>query len=234
MIAMQIDVIRDTDAVDDSVVANWVAAIQEAANNHFAPAWGVTLDLRFVLPDHPTRGCPQVWIKDRSPEPGDLGYHEDPGIPMGYVFALDDQDSGCDTCVTLSHEIWEMAVDPSCQAVRTWVDGPTTYEVGLEVADAVEDDSLAFLISGCKISAFVLPSYYVVGSPGPWSYPPSAINGPFKIADGGYLPIREVAPVAGAWTQKMAEIASPRQSKGPASWTVRRFKGRPGLLPGLR
>ena len=220
---MQIDIIRESNAVTDEQVARWVAAIQTAATAHFTSVWGITLDLAFIPPGHPTRGCAQVLIQDRSPQPGDLGYHEDLGSPTGYVFALDDRDNDCDTCVTLSHEIWEMAVDPSCQAVRTWVDGPTTYEVGLEVADAVENDDLAFDVDGCKISAFVLPSYYVVGSLGPWSYPPSAISGPFKIADGGYLPIREVAPVAGAWTQKMAEIASPRQSKGPASRTVRRF-----------
>lgn len=225
MTNMQIDIIRDTDAVTDAQVARWVAAIQTAAIAHFTSAWGIELDLQFVLPGHPTRGCAQAWIKDRSPEAGDLGYHEDLGVPMGYVFALDDRDSGCDTCVTLSHEIWELAIDPSCQAVRTWVDGAVTNEVGLEVADAVEDDSLAFLIDGCKISAFVTPAYFVVRSPGPWSYPPTAIDGPFKIAPGGYLPLRQVTPVPGPWTQVAAMEPSPRQIKGPLSRTARRFTG---------
>lgn len=220
-----IDVIRASNDLDDAAVANYVAAIQQAADNHFTPAWGIALDLRFIPPSHDTRGCAQVWIKDRSDQAGDLGYHTDDGHPMAYVFALDDQENDSDVCVTLSHEIWEMAVDPTCQAVMTWVDGDTVYEVGKEVADACEDDSLAFLIDGCKISAFVTPEYFEVGSAGPWSYPPQAVSGPFTIAAGGYLPIREVAPMAGLWTQRMAEQFCARQRKGPASRTMRRFNG---------
>jgi hypothetical protein len=106
----------------------------------------------------------------------------------------------------LDHELIEMTVDPDLDRYALDAAG---NEYPVEPADAVQRWQVMGRADapggGTKIvmlSDFVLPSYFTVGSPGPWNYggtvdnSGSALTGPFTIAPGGYS-VKNGDPVFG-------------------------------------
>lgn len=227
MTTLLFDFIRDSNLIDDAWCASVVAAIQTAADAHFTPAHGITLDCRFIVPGTATRpGAVQVWWQDHSSVANDLGFHTDDGMPIGYVFVADCKADGVDAAVTTSHETWEAAADPDITRTVTVGDQMYSYEV----ADAPEDDSFAFEVEGLNgrqhlISAFVTPAWFDPNGVAPFVYPPAVpITSPFQLAPGGYIGVRTLPD--GEWSQRFAEEVAPtaRQVKGPNSRTMRRFR----------
>jgi hypothetical protein len=221
------DYIRDTELLTDAWCESVVAAIQNAANAHFTPAYGIALDCKFIPPSAAWRqNSIQVWWQDHSPDAGDLGFHTDDGMPKAYVFVADCKTDGLDPAVTTAHETWEAAVDPDINKTVTVGDSVYAYEV----ADAPEDDSFAFEVDGLNgqkhlISAFVLPSWFDPNGTAPFAYPLTVpITAPLTLATGGYIGVRQLPD--GQWTQRTASaetFTSPRQIKRATSRTVRRF-----------
>jgi hypothetical protein len=213
--------IRDSDVITDAMLASYVAAQQIQITRDFAPVWGIDATCVVVPPGGaiPVDAW-QVWLKDHTDQDGSLGYHDDKGNPISYVFVADDLTDNISWTVTCSHETLEMLGDPTInQVIDTG-----GLEYAREVADTCEDDSLAYLINGHLMTAFATPAWFDPNGKAPFTFPVvPTITAPFQLAAGGYIGVRSLPD--GQWQQRFAEAApaSPRQSKRPTSRTMRRF-----------
>lgn len=191
---------RSTVATDDEVHAI-VDAAQQDLNQNFMPAWGTPARLSFVPRDDQTswQNKSNLVILDTSDEANALGYHDytPEGLPIGKAFAKTDQMYGAKLSVTVTHELWEMLVDPNIRL--TVQDDRRGVFVAYESADAVEADELAHDVNGVAVSNFVLPSYFVNGAQGPYDFG-HVLKEPFELAEGGYESFW--APTVG-WQQRV-------------------------------
>ncbi len=219
---------RLTNLLTDALVESYVAAQQVQISRDFAPIWGIDAKCVFVPAGGVVpAGAWQLRFMDHSTEAGDLGFHTVEGNPMAYVFVADDIADGCNWCVTASHETVEILCDPLC--TKTAISGNTEY--GFESADAVEDDTFAYWVTGPDgrshmLSDFVYPAYFNPAVPGPWDHC-RILSGPLTLATGGYMPERQLPD--GNWTQKFAQGAPGIRAlnKKPQSRTMRRFNATP-------
>lgn len=118
---------------------------------------------------------------------GVLAYHDEEGNPLSKVFVKTVQDAGASLSVAASHELVEMLADPLCVSYAVSGDPQTLY--ALEPADAVEDDSLGFMVGGFLMSDFVYPAWFdasAAGRPGTKFDRQGVIVGPFELHSGGY------------------------------------------------
>ena len=228
---INLDVIRDTVLLTDAQITSYCAA-QQRQFDELGHYWRLEVSVRFIAPGQDTRpGAMQLWMKDHSPEPGDLGFHDVEGNPIGYCFAADDIEGGALWTNTASHEAWEMACDPTIDRVVRHTDAAgITWETPVEVADCCEDDSFTVKYQGLdddmwSLTCVALPSWFDPEGEAPYTWPPiPSITKPFQLAEGGYIGRREIAPHVTAWQQVFAQGArTQRQSKGWWSRTMRRF-----------
>jgi len=94
--------------------------------------------------------------------------------------------------VAISHELCETAGDAGC---NLWADGSDGSEYAHELCDAVEAQS--YTLDDVALSNFVLPSFFVAGSAGPYDFMsaaalPGAVGPakPLATASGGYQIVR--------------------------------------------
>lgn len=232
MIAVQ----NHSTVVADSDVVVAVAALNKQVNNEFAQAWGLTgLLTAFKKTDPIPAGFWLMVLGDDSDQAGALGYHEDDGKsgrPAGFVFAKTDQKYGLSWTVTLSHEILEMLVDP-------WIDAMALQQtsqrqgvvVAYEVCDPVEADGLGYEIDQVKVSDFVYPAYFTLGSNAPFDQM-KHLKKPFQVAAGGYLSVFRFGI---GWTQLQGSNKSKRLSRAIRFSRTRRRMGEslPGTVFGM-
>lgn len=185
-------------------------AVQIQMDVHVAPAWDrLPAQVRYyededLVPD----GAYVIVLLDNSDQQGALGWHtEGPGgAVFSQVFAspvldagggvLDGGTAGVSVASVVSHEAIEAFVDPS---VNVWVDGIMGRDGGCyayEACDPVEGDSYDIVLPvGPKVSvsAFVTPAWFdLEAAPdAPRSYPNGLTKGPFKLAPGGYMVVRQ-------------------------------------------
>lgn len=164
---------KGTNPLVSPALASIAVAIETQLNAEFADEWGG----RYIVRD--TTGGPPpapeeipVILQDKLPIPGVLGYHElqtPAGKAIAYIAVggLTDMTSGPDALsVTLSHELMETAADPT--AAR-WQDMGQGTLLALETCDEVED--VTYLgANGVAVSDFLLQSYFVPGSIGPYDH----------------------------------------------------------------
>jgi len=189
-----IAVINESDVAKNREVERIVKAVQRQVTEHFKPAWG--LQARLVFNEEPPKAM-KVVVKDNAAaeQKGYLGYHFVNGLPVTYVFAMDDIAQQGEFSSTLSHEVLEMLADPD---VNLFAQGFYRDRAGrrhsafmpYEVCDAVETS--IYTIDGVEVSNFVLPE---------WFEPEHAdglmkmdylgvLDGPFMLAPGGYIDVR--------------------------------------------
>lgn len=88
--------------------------------------------------------------------------------------------------VALSHEVLEMAVDPTTQR-QTYISRASQYPIMVEVCDAVEDDT--YRIEGVLVSDFVNPRWFRFSNVDFMNYDfLGRVNHPFQVHQGGYMP----------------------------------------------
>lgn len=223
-----ISYIRETTLLTDETMAAYVAAQQIGFDRDFKSVWGVSAHCVFVPPGGVIpAGSWEVIVNDTVSMEGALGYHDDTGdggTPRSYIGVQLDVEYGTRPTTTLSHESWEMRLNPWLRNTVQVTDVTnTTYEYPLEAADACEDDKFAYLINDVWISDFVTPAWFDPKAGGPYTFR-NSIHRPFVLADGGYTGRREVAPAATDWTQIFAQVPGRRQIKKPYSRTMRIFK----------
>lgn len=204
---------RSTVCTDDEVHGITEAAQQSLAEN-FRPQWGgITAKLTFVPSTdlESWKGKPNLVFLDTSDEANALGYHDftPEGLPLGKAFAKTDQMYGAKISVTATHELWEMLVDPNIRL--TVEDDQRSVFVAYESADAVEADKFAHDVNGFAISNFVLPNYFVRGTPGPYDFG-QILTGPFELAEGGY---ESFWTPNGGWQQRTADLGETKASDRP-------------------
>jgi hypothetical protein len=157
---------------------------QDAFTQDFDPAWGTGTKLVFS-PFPPAKTEVLHIVDEDTKAPGALGYHDvSRGIPYGRVLAKTTLDNNFSLSVTITHELFEMAVDPfTNDAVKV---SRYYYPFWLqETADPVERDSQGYLRDGVLISDFVLPHWFRAGSAGPWDFARHT-TAPLQILPGGY------------------------------------------------
>lgn len=164
----------------------YAKAIETQLNRDVAPVWGLGHCIVEALEVCPAGYWP-VTVMDQLDEPDALGYHDDlNGQPYANVAM------GPDVSVTLSHEVIEMAIDPSgSRTTIGWVDGKQVNFL-VEACDPIEDDSCTYTVyvSGAKVkvSDFCYPAYFqsikVRGSVYCHS---GRLDGPRELHKGGYF-----------------------------------------------
>lgn len=221
--------VRETNLLTDKLVASYVLAQQTQITRDFWPIWAIDATCVFVKPGGVIP--PGSWVvhfRDHSPDPGALGFHDDDGNPLAYVFVADDLADGMSWTVTASHETLEMLVDPTINLTRDRTLSGMTWEYAVEVCDAPEDDQFAYWIMGKDgrshlMSAFVTPAWFSENGRAPFAFPTrTPIHGPFELLQGGYIGRREIEPQSTDWTQVLAQ-QGPRADKKWFSRTRRRF-----------
>lgn len=203
---------RSTVATDDEVRAITEAAQQDLTEN-FGPVWSINSKLTFVEhgDDQSWRGKANLVVLDTSDEANALGYHDftPEGLPVGKAFAKTDQMDGAKLSVTLTHELWEMLVDPDINLCVE--DNQRGCFVAYESADAVEADNLGHDVNGITISNFVLPSFFSRVAPGPYDFG-HVLSQPFQLAEGGY---ESFWTPNGGWQQNVQRQGEPKASDRP-------------------
>lgn len=199
MASPDIVLVRETNLLTDLEVIACAAALHRQVNEHVAPFWAVAATVRAGLPG------PNSWVvhlRDHSDQAGALGYHDDRGNPVGYVFVADDKRYGLSWTVTASHEVLEIVGDPD---IRSALQVPQGF-AARELCDPVEADQLGYVIDGVHVSDFVLPAWFgaqVTGFPfGPYDYL-GHLKRPLQLAPGGYMSLW--TPRHG-WTQRTADL----------------------------
>lgn len=224
-----IAILNESTVLSDAQVQPVVAALQKQVTNDFCPAWGLTPPTLHFVPKAQIAplGAWQLVVLNSSDQAGALGYHDvtPEDLPLGKVFAGDDLKDGVSWSVTMSHELLEMLGDPLIDlaaVVQTAQKSGRIY--AYEACDACEDDSLGYLIDGIKVSDFVLPSWFVPGSPAPYDHM-KKIAKPLQILPGGYIGYLTFTSKKG-WTQITADNKPGGKPAKPGSRRERRKRGR--------
>lgn len=222
--------------VPDQQVIEFVAALEQQVVQHFGPAWHIGAHLKVVpSTEKPPAGAWTVALLDSSDQAGALGYHDltPDGLPLGKVFAGTDRQYGQSVSVTLSHELLEMLADPWINLCAQADDGKF---YAWESCDAVEGDSLGYVIGGVLVSSFLTPAWFGHGG-GQVSYPEGRVSAPFQLAKGGYAGVFDPASGQG-WTQVTAQqhdLVAPAELAHAVprvgSRRERRFRGSRFWLP---
>jgi len=181
----EIAVINRSARVDQRELAFVVEACRRQQLDTFCPAYSFERWPVVSYATAPPNAYP-ITLVDAVPD-GELGDHSSiAGLIEGRVL-VDDAWS-----VTLSHEICELRADPMVNDWRPFGGGWVAYEVG----DPVERDTYAIDVTidgetrSVDLSNFVLPSWFVAGSDGPWDYL-ALLNAPGMVRPGGYLITRD-------------------------------------------
>jgi len=190
---MIIAVINQSTLVTDDEAARMTAAVHTQLAADFAPAWqrAAPAAVFYGNPAEIPPGAHGVALVDTidGAPVGVLGYHtEDASGQWGVVAAKPELDNGAQVLTgdwavsaVLSHEVLELAGDPSCSF---W--GAAGRRLFcLEVCDPVEAPS--YLIDGVAVSNFVTPAWFDPGATtGPFDQL-GLLAGPFGVLPAGYV-----------------------------------------------
>jgi hypothetical protein len=211
-------------AVNLGLLTQIAAALEIYQNRDVAAYYAADGRVRVADASNPPQpGEVVALILDDLPDaPGAIAYHDWQGKPDIYAAR-----NMCDRLLTgqyplsgaLSHELAEMYGD---WATNLWADDGTGSSQALELCDPVEAGQ--YVIGGCAMSDFVLPTYFHPGDMGPYSFvqylggggPPA----PFTVAPGGYAIVRNQGT---GETQLQGSIRPERHSK-KLHWSSRSFR----------
>jgi hypothetical protein len=206
-----IDVLNESTEASDQMIIWLTAALQKQVSRDFAPVWGLDATLAFI-PKGSTAN-PKHWqlvFLDNADQAGALGYHDltATGLPLGKVFIRTTEQAGDAWSVTASHELLEMLGDPyaNTSVLMLNQDGVSGTCFAYETCDAVEDDSLGYVINQFKVSDFVYPNWFEPAGTTPAGSKYDFMGhctGPFQLLKGGYIGAFQIPNTQG-WTQLMA------------------------------
>jgi hypothetical protein len=184
---IQLAVINESTAISDADVKKMIPAFETQWNRDLAPAWdlGQAKVEWFDKTEAPTAGSWWVVFLDDSDQADALAYHDvtDQGLPISKVFARTLTQDNASISVGATHEICEMAVDPTINLAAQ--DKKGTFWA-YEVCDPVEDDRYGYEINGVLVTDFVTPAWFgFQNSQGPLDFKQHATK-PFAVLSGGY------------------------------------------------
>lgn len=183
----KIAVINESAAISDTKVESYLQAFETQWNRDLAPAWDIArADFVFVSSASraPRDAWWLVWLDD-SDQADALAYHDltDDGAPMSKVFVKTIQAEKASLSVAATHELVEMAIDPTINLAAQDARG---IFWAYESADPVEADEFGYEIDGVRVTDFVLPSWFdFKGSSGPYDFKRHCTDA-FQVLRGGY------------------------------------------------
>jgi hypothetical protein len=184
---IQIAVINESTAMSDADVQKMIPAFQTQWSRDLAPVWDLE-DAVFTWnakTNPPPASSWWVVFLDDSDQAGALAYHDvtDTGLPLAKVFAKTILQDKSSVSVGATHEICEMAVDPTINLAAQ--DNSGTFWA-YEVCDPVEDDQYGYDINGVLVSDFVTPAWFgFKNATGAVDFQQHA-NAAFQVLEGGY------------------------------------------------
>lgn len=161
---MKIQVTNDSTVVSMEDAAAWTTACAMQLRDDFCPMWERTPPIvEFSGDGKVDPSAYHVAIVDDTPQADALGYHDndEQGKPRAFIFAKTTKDAGEDPAVTLSHEILEMTLDPSCSL---WTQAGDGNMRAYEACDAVQDTSYPKHVGDVvvAVSNFLCPNYFTL------------------------------------------------------------------------
>jgi hypothetical protein len=158
---VQISVINESTVISDADVRAMIPAFQTQYNRDLAPVWNLA-PAEFTW-NEKTQQPPSTswWIVflDDSDQAGALAYHDltDAGLPISKIFVKTLQADRASVSVGATHEICEMAVDPTLNLAAQ--DSSGTFWA-YEVCDPVEADQYGYDVQGTLVTDFVTPAWF--------------------------------------------------------------------------
>jgi hypothetical protein len=226
---MKIQISNKSKVVRPAEFLAMATACADQIRNEFCTAWEfVPPEIEINLEGEEDPDAYQMMVVDTSDSPGALGYHDVDvqGKPRGYVFAETTMLDGGKVSVTLSHELCEMRLDPSC---TLWSQTPDGNMRALEACDAVEADEYSKTVGdeSVSVSNFLLPAYFVATSTGAPTDYLGKLDGQIAPArtPGGYdILIDTAGQPSQEFSKHMAAMSPARQGmkRHPLSRTARR------------
>lgn len=187
--------------VTDTDARTMTVAVDRQMRLDVEPAWHLRrTPVRYSAT--PPAGARTIVLVDVADDPQALGYHTDDLAPAGIVGCKPELDQGAhpltgpySVASILSHEVLELAVDPSC---NLWADTGRGHLVAVEVGDPVQSDH--YDVAGVTVSNFVLPAWFdaTPDTAGARVDHLGTLSAPFTLSRGGYW----IQMAAGAVTQK--------------------------------
>ena len=224
---MEISFSSEHSSISQRNLAFQAMAVDIQMRRDFAPAWGFEpwpcsaylsitgLDKSLYHP---------VFFMDNIGDNA-LGFHDD---LLNYIYSrvmtpVDPNDAS-----TASHEAVEMRADPDCSLYAMMADG---REVAVETGDPVEADSYVIPVTlvgetrGIWVSNFVLPSYFIPDSPGPWDHLGQLTGSAPHMTPGGYVILRDPASgeVSNVFADRRGARSLSMKRGDPLSRTGRRL-----------
>lgn len=184
---IHIAVINESKVITDAEVQAMIPAFSTQWNRDLAPVWALRA-AHFAWQDktkQPPKGSWWVVFLDDSDQANALAYHDvtDEGLPISKVFVRTIQADHASVSVGATHEICEMAVDPTINLAAQ--DQHGTFWA-YEVSDPVEDDQYGYEIGSVLVTDFVTPAWFgFPNATGALDFKKHATK-PFEVLSGGY------------------------------------------------
>ncbi|HEX3596554.1 MAG TPA: hypothetical protein VHU80_15695 [Polyangiaceae bacterium] len=184
---IQISVFNESTAITDAQIKSMISAFSTQWNRDLAPQWGLE-EAKFAFTDknkHQPKGSWWVVFLDDSDEADALAYHDvtDEGLPISKVFVKTLLQDKASVSVGATHEICEMAVDPTINLAAQDQKGVFW---AYEVCDPVEADEYGYDIEDVLVTDFVTPAWFgYENSSGPMDFKKHAKTA-FEVLSGGY------------------------------------------------
>jgi hypothetical protein len=188
----QIQILNKSTLISNASLSRIVAALQVQVNRDFTPIYNVGATLTLTSQDN---GMTPIYIVNTvaGAPPGALAWHtvDNQGRPYGIIPMRIVLQAGAAPGPTISHELLELMADPTTNTSKVAVWPPNSRlpaNIAYEDCDPVEDDSYSITTprGAAGVSNFVLPSWFVPNSQGPWDFL-QRLSGPLTMTPGGYL-----------------------------------------------
>jgi hypothetical protein len=211
---IQISVINESTVLSDADLQVMIPAFQTQWNRDLAPIWDLD-QAQFTCTANQQQPPASSWwlvFLDDSDQAGALAYHDvtNVGLPLAKVFVKTIQADHASVSVAATHEICEMAVDPTINLAAQ--DSNGTFWA-YEVCDPVEDAQYGYDINGVLVSDFITPAWFgFKNAAAPLDFQQHVAN-PFQVLTGGYA--QQFGPngwqqITGAKAEQKAKSAGAR------------------------
>ena len=184
---IQIAVINESTVISDAQVQGMIPAFQTQWNRDLSAVWNLDQATFAFTPKDQQPPATSWWVVflDDSDQAGALAYHDltDSGLPISKVFVKTIQTDNTSVSVGATHEICEMAVDPTINLSAQDSSGSFW---AYEVCDPVEDDKYGYKIGDTLVTDFVTPAWFgFKNESGALDFQKQASQ-PFVVLSGGY------------------------------------------------
>ena len=185
---INIAVINESTSITDADVQLMMLALQTQWNRDLGPVWNVEQAFLAFVPKGQSP-VPRSWwlvFLDNSDQAGALAYHDltNEGLPISKVFVKTLLADGANVSVGASHEMCEMAVDPT---INLGAQDSQGLFWAYETADPCEDDQYGYKIGDTLVTDFITPAWfgfaYSAGKPTDFM---GHTSKPFEVLSGGY------------------------------------------------